>query len=103
MTQADTRTRGAGLGGGIFVIVVAALIGYLAFAALQGEYGLFSLFQVEAQAKALRVELDALRLERAATQNKTDRLSTGSLDAELLDEQARRILGLGRDDEIIIR
>ena len=36
-------------------------------------------------------------------QNLTRRLSSASLDLDLLDEQARRVLGLGRPDEIIIR
>jgi cell division protein FtsB len=35
--------------------------------------------------------------------NKTLRLSAGSLDLDLLDEQARKVLGLGRPDELIIR
>lgn len=92
-----------GFGGAIFVIVVAALIGYLSFAALQGEYGLFRLFQAEAEARDLQGQLDALRAERAALTEKTRSLSTGSVDLELLDEQARRVLGMGRPDEIIIR
>ncbi|PZQ51714.1 MAG: septum formation initiator precursor [Rhodovulum sulfidophilum] len=95
--------RRGGFGGAIFVIVVAALIGYLAFAALQGEYGLFRLFQTEAEARGLETELESLRAERAALGDKTRRLSTGSVDLELLDEQARRVLGLGRPDELIIR
>jgi cell division protein FtsB len=103
VTYRDMDQRRGGLGGAIFVIVVAALIGYLAFAALQGEYGLFRLFQAEAEARGLQSELDGLRAERAALADKTRRLSTGSVDLELLDEQARRVLGLGRPDEIIIR
>lgn len=103
MTYRDIDQRRGGFGGAIFVIVAAALIGYLAFAALQGEYGLFRLFQAEAEARGLEQELDALRAERAALADKTRRLSTGSVDLELLDEQARRVLGLGRPDEIIVR
>ena len=103
MTYHDIEQRRGGLGGAIFVLVVAALIGYLAFAALQGEYGLFRLFQAEAEARGLAGELDALRAERAALADKTRRLSSGSVDLELLDEQARRVLGLGRPDEIILR
>ncbi|MFQ8432340.1 FtsB family cell division protein [Amaricoccus sp. W119] len=99
----DLEQRRGGAGGAIFVIVVVALIGYLAFAALQGEYGLFRLFQVEAEARGLQDELDALRAERAALADKTRRLSTGSVDLELLDERARQVLGLARPDEIIIR
>jgi cell division protein FtsB len=89
--------------GTVFAIIVVALMGYLSFAALQGEHGLLSLFRVEAQEARLRGDLAALRAERAAIANKTERLSTEHLDLDLLDEQARKVLGLGRPDEIIIR
>ena len=72
-------------------------------AALQGEHGLFRLFQIEAQEKRLQAELAKLTAEREAIANKTHRLSSATLDLELLDEQARRVLGLGRPDEMLIR
>ena len=92
-----------GMFGLAFVVIVVALMGYLSFAALQGEHGLLSLFRLEAQETRLRGELSALRAERESVANKTQRLSTDHLDLDLLDEQARRVLGLGRPDEIIIR
>ncbi len=96
------ETRG-GFGGAVFAVVVIALMGYLTFAALQGEHGLFRLFQIEAQEKRLQAELARLTAEREAIANKTHRLSSATLDLELLDEQARRVLGLGRPDEMLIR
>jgi cell division protein FtsB len=99
----DHDARRGGVGGAVFAVVVIALMAYLTFAALQGEHGLFRLFQVEAQEKRLQAELTQLRAERAAIANKTRRLSGAGLDLDLLDEQARRTLGLGRPDEIIIR
>lgn len=98
----DEPTRGA-FAGAVFAVVAVALMGYLAFAALQGEHGLFRLFQIEAQEKRLQAELEALRAERATLENKTRRLSTETLDLDLLDERARKTLGLGRPDEILIR
>lgn len=92
-----------GIFGAVFVLVVVALMGYLSFAALQGEHGLLSLFRVEAQETRLRGELTELQAQRATILNRTRRLSAESLDLDLLDEQARKVLGLGRPDEIIIR
>ena len=89
--------------GAVFVIIVVALMGYLSFAALQGEHGLLSLFRVEAQESRLRDELTALRAVRADISNLTGRLSSENLDLDLLDEQSRKVLGLGRPDEIMIR
>jgi cell division protein FtsB len=99
----DTEPRRGSFGGAIYAIIVIALMSYLTFAALQGEHGLFRLFQVEAQATTLRTTLADLQSERAAIANKTSRLSADRLDLELLDDQARRVLGLGRPDEMIAR
>jgi cell division protein FtsB len=99
----DTEPRRGGLGGTLFAAVVAALICYLSFAALQGEHGLISLLRVEAREARLREELAGLQAERAVIANKTLRLSAGHLDLDLLDERARKVLGLGRADEMIVR
>lgn len=97
------RHRRSNLGGAIFAGITIALMSYLTFAALQGERGLFRLFQVEAQASRLQEELAALQSERAAIAVKTQGLASERIDLELLDEQARKVLGLARADEIIIR
>src|SRR3954453_9598089 len=95
----DIEPRRSGLGGAIFAIIVIALLCYLTFAALQGEHGLFSLFRVEAQESRLRTELTDLRSAREEISKKTRRLSSEHLDLDLLDERARKVLGLGRPDE----
>jgi cell division protein FtsB len=99
----DSESRGLSAGTAIFAIAMIAFVSYLTFAALQGEYGLFRLFQIEAQEKRLIDELAALRVDRAEIENRTRRLSSETLDLELLDEQARKVLGFAREDEIIIR
>ncbi len=101
--QYESEQRRSGVAGAVFAIVAIALIGYLTLAALQGDHGLFSLFQIEAQEARLRTELSDLQAERMAIANKARRLSTEDLDLDLLDEQARKVLGLGRPDEILIR
>lgn len=102
MYPENERSRGD-VAGAVFGVVVIALTLYLGFAALQGEYGLFRLFQIEAQEKKLQTELAGLQTDRAALLNKTTRLSTETLDLDSLDEQARKVLGLGRPDEMIFR
>ncbi len=76
---------------------------YFTFAAVQGDYGIFRRVQVDAEVDTLRQELDALEAEVAEMRNKTRRLSDGYLDLDLLDMQAREVLGMMRADEIIIR
>jgi cell division protein FtsB len=96
------EARGLSAGNAIFAIVLVGFTCYLAFAGFQGRYGLLRLFEVEAEENRLRAELASLRAEHESVANKVRRLSTESLDLELLDEQARKVLSLGRPDEIMI-
>ena len=76
---------------------------YFAYAAVQGDYGLFRRAEIEAQNAELADQLAALNAEVARMENLTRRLSDDYLDLDLLDEQARDVLGLLRGDEIVIR
>ena len=90
--------------GGIFYLVLAfTLGGYFTFAAVQGDYGVLRRVQIDAEADALRVERDRLAQELTQLTNLTRRLSDGFLDIDLLDQQARDVLGYMRADEIVIR
>jgi cell division protein FtsB len=90
--------------GGIFYLVLAfTLGGYFTFAAVQGDYGVFRRVQINAEAEALTAERDRLRVDLAAMSNLTHRLSDDYLDIDLLDQQARDVLGYMRADEIVIR
>ncbi|WP_424968932.1 FtsB family cell division protein [Dinoroseobacter sp. S76] len=89
---------------GALVTLGAFLVGtYFVFHAVQGDYGLFNRVQIEAEETRLRTELATLQLELDDLKNRTQRLSDGYLDLDLLDEQARKILGYARPNEVIIR
>jgi len=82
--------------------MIAGIV-FFSYAAMNGEYGMFQLFHVRAQESQLQSELDNLRGDRKNLANRTKRLSNQYLDLDLLDEQARKVLGMARGDEIIIR
>ncbi len=94
---------GSAIGSVMLFITAIGLIAYFVFAAVQGDYGHFRRVQIEADEEALKVQLAQLHAERATLENKTRRLSDTYLDLDLLDERARRVLGMARGDEIIIQ
>ena len=87
----------------VFFAIVFSLGTYFTFASVQGDFGLFRRIQIEAEAKVLRTDLAQLTTEVESLRNKTRRLSDDYLDLDLLDQQARDVLGLARGDEVIIR
>ena len=90
--------------GALAGLVIAVLLGgYFTFAAVQGDYGLFRRAEIEAQSADLQRQLDTLERQVARMENLTRRLSDDYLDLDLLDEQARDVLGLIRADELVIR
>ncbi|WP_368187687.1 septum formation initiator family protein [Aestuariibius sp. HNIBRBA575] len=90
--------------GALFFLGGAVILGsYFSFAAVQGDYGVFRRAEVEAEARALRLELAILQQDVARMENLTRRLSDQFLDLDLLDERARDVLGLIRSDEVVIR
>ena len=76
---------------------------YFTFAAVQGDYGLFRRVEIAAERDTLARDLEKLQAEIAEMENLTLRLSDTYLDLDLLDQQARSVLGLLRADEIVIR
>ncbi|WP_272008647.1 FtsB family cell division protein [Roseovarius sp. ZX-A-9] len=97
-----TRKKPA-LGVLAYFAVAFSLCVYFTFAAVQGDYGLFSRAEIEAQRAELQLQLDAIEAQVARMDNLTRRLSDTYLDLDLLDEQARSVLGLLRSDELVIR
>ena len=90
---------------GVFIYFAGALmLGlYFTFAAVQGDYGVFKRAEIDAEGRALMIELALLQAEVDQMENLTRRLSATYLDLDLLDEQARDVLGMVRADEIVIR
>ena len=87
----------------VYYSMAFGLAGYFTFAAVQGDFGLFKRAEIEAQRRALQTQLDGLSAQVARMENLTRRLSDSYLDLDLLDQQARDVLGLVRSDEMVIR
>ena len=84
-------------------LVSLSLAAYFVFSAVQGDYGVLRRAEYLSESKALILHLYQLQSSISLLENKTLRLSDHYLDLDLLDQQARDVLGLIRPDEIVIR
>lgn len=98
-----TRSNRPKFGALFYFTAAFGLSIHFAFAAVQGDFGLFRRVEISAEADTLSRNLARLDAEIATIENLTHRLSDNFLDLDLLDQQARSVLGLLRADEIVIR
>ncbi|MFC6487751.1 FtsB family cell division protein [Nitratireductor sp. GCM10026969] len=89
--------------GRLIVPAIAILVlSYFGFHAYHGDYGLNAKARLETRAAKLEEELGALRKTRGELEERVSLLSDGTLEKDMLDEQARRALNLAQDNEIVI-
>ncbi len=75
---------------------------YFIIASFNGEYGVSAKYHLLAKEKVLADELNIINKETKIIKNRVKRLSDTSLDLELLDQQARIILGMIGEQELIV-
>lgn len=75
---------------------------YLAFHALNGDRGLYAYLKQSRHLDSSQQELASLVLKREELENRVRLMSDASLSLDLLDEQARRVLGGAGKNEIVI-
>ncbi|WP_214472562.1 septum formation initiator family protein [Mesorhizobium sp. dw_380] len=80
----------------------AVFLAYFGFHAYHGEFGINSKYQLEAQTVALQAQLDAVKARRMELERRVRLMHDGTLEKDMLDEQARKALNLSQADEITI-
>ena len=75
---------------------------YFIIASFNGEFGVSAKYHLLAKEKVLANELITINKETKIIKNRIKRLSNTSLDLELLDQQARIILGMIGEEEAIV-
>ena len=75
---------------------------YFIIASFKGEFGVYAKYHLLAKEKVLANELNIINKEAKIIKNRIKRLSNTSLDLELLDQQARIILGMIGEEELIV-
>ena len=94
---------GRALGNALYFTLAFLAGSYFAFAAVQGNMGLFQRIEIKAEVAEMRDTRDGISAELTLLENRTRRLSDRFLDLDLLDQQIRDVLGYLRADEIVIR
>ena len=78
-------------------------LAYFGFHAYHGEFGIYSKYQLEAQRAGLEERARRRsRRERIELERRVQLMHDGTLEKDMLDEQARRALNLSQADEITI-
>ncbi|GHC63010.1 FtsB family cell division protein [Limoniibacter endophyticus] len=89
--------------GRLIVPSIATLfLSYFGFHAYNGEYGIYSKYQLIERRAGLEQQLAAIRAERMELDNRLSLLRDGTIERDMLDEQVRRVLNMSQPDELII-
>lgn len=86
----------------VLPLVGMALLAYFSFHSINGSLGLNSSELYQTQIDELKLELASLEQVRQDYDKRTNLLRDGSLERDLIDEQARMTLGLIRSNEIVL-
>jgi cell division protein FtsB len=77
-------------------------LAYFGFHAYHGEFGIYSKYRLEAQTVDLQGKLDAVKARRIDLERRVQLMHQGTLEKDMLDEQARKALNMSHADEITI-
>ena len=80
----------------------ALFLSYFGFHAYHGEFGINSRYRLEARAADLQKQLDAVKARRMELEQRVRLMHDGTLEKDMLDEQARKALNVTHADEITI-
>ena len=80
---------------------MVAVIGYVAFHVLKGEYTPDALFEQKRQIGEAEARVAELQVSHDQLEDRVSRLSRDSLDLDLLEERVRLMLGWARPDEYV--
>lgn len=85
-----------------FPLIVFGLMYYFGSSLMTGENGYYARQKTMAELEDKRAELADLTATREALDRKVSLMAPGHLDRDLLDEQARLVLGLADREELVI-
>ena len=75
---------------------------YFGYHTVQGDRGLIAYARLSNEIADAREALAKVHTERAALEHRVSLLRPDSIDRDMLDEQARRVLGYSDPDDVVI-
>ncbi len=83
-------------------LLTAAFLGYFGFHAFSGSFGKWAMDRMKTEGATLDVQFAQLEKEHADLERKVALLRPESLDADVVDMEARTQLNMLRPDEVVI-
>lgn len=83
-------------------VICFAAIGYFAYHAMEGEHGINAYTRLTLQIQDTKVALAEVTAERKTIERRVDLLRASRLDADMLEEQGKKVLGLIKPGERVI-
>ena len=80
----------------------ALFLSYFGYHAYHGAFGINSKAKLQAQVAGLQEQLASVKARRMEIEQRVRPLHDGSLEKDMLDEQARRTLNVTSADELVI-
>jgi len=85
-----------------FSAVMVLMIGYLSAKLLAGDQGILRYRELQAEKQEAMQTLTLVMEDRMSLEYRVQRMRPDSLDLDLLEEEAKSMLGLARPDERVI-
>lgn len=87
----------------LFPAAALAAVAYFVWHGVNGERGYLAWRNLQQEVRTAQAEFDQVRGEREALERRVHLLYPQTLDPDMLDESARRLLNFGLPDEIVIQ
>lgn len=82
--------------------LAAATVAYFGFHMMTGDRGLQAYLRITAELQDAEALADRLAAERRQLEQRVSLLRNDPLDPDMLEERARVLINLGREDEVVI-
>ncbi|WP_341910703.1 septum formation initiator family protein [Ferrovibrio terrae] len=86
----------------VIPVICFAAIGYFAYHAMEGEHGINAYTRLTLQIQDTKAALVEVTGERRTLERRVGLLRADGLDADMLEEQGKRVLGLLRPGDRVI-